>query len=154
MNARMSRLRAAPLVFAALAVADSGLVATQASAQREAPVPSPYSTGLDIRAEQFRKERVALTAEARDSIGVADADIDALRIVADSHPYPERAQYVHLADEVSVPKRHLAADIDRMGRVSLNDWDDLRPLVQKDLAALNVELRRVATITHIPAPGQ
>jgi hypothetical protein len=59
-----------------------------------------------------------------------------------------------MADGLSVLKSHLQADVDKMGRVSLNDWDDLRPLVQRDLAALNGELRRVSKVTHIPGPGQ
>jgi hypothetical protein len=157
-RARMSRLRAASFLFAALAVAESGLVGIPASAQSsspwwEAPVPSPYSTGLDIRMEEFRKERTVLTAQARDSISVADKDIDALEAVVESHGELERAQYVHMADGVSVLKRRMEADVDKMGRVGLNDWDDLSPLVRRDLADLNDELRRVSKVTHIAAPG-
>jgi hypothetical protein len=147
----MTRSSAAPLVFATL-VGGSVCAASLVQAQsNDVPVPPTHTV---IQQEQFQTEKSALTDEAHRSIGTAEANIGALKDKAKSAAEPEKTQYTDLADKLSVLKGHVSTDIDKMGNASANDWDGLHPVVQRDLSALNAELKRASTITHIPAPKQ
>jgi hypothetical protein len=97
---------------------------------------------------------MALTAGARESVSAADANIRALKERAQSSGEPDRTQYTNLADKLLMLKGHVMSDVDKMGKVGVEDWDNLHPVVRRDLFALNAQLRHTSTITHIPAPGQ
>jgi hypothetical protein len=147
----MSHIRAAALAFAALSVAASGAWVAPPARAQIAPGPSPYSTGYDVRRERFKRELTALTAEARESVGKADANIAALEEKVRSSGEPERTQYRNLADKLSMLKGRVTTDIDKMGTVAFEAWGNLRPVVQRDVAALDGQLKNASTIAHIPA---
>lgn len=63
-----------------------------------------------------------------------------------------RRQHEDLASRLSVLRDHVNADIHKMGRASINDWNGLRPVVNRDVAALHEQLRHASPITRIPLP--
>ncbi len=82
----------------------------------------------------------------------ANANIDALKNLSKSETGDVKKQHEDLASKISMLKDHVNTGIDKMNTVSINDWSGLRPVVERDVAALNGQLKNAAPITHIPLP--
>lgn len=131
-----------------LSICASGSVLAQAP---EPPRPSDVQTAQ--AQDQFQRDKATLADQAHRSVDAADANIDALRNRAKSEHGDLRKQHEDEASRLSMLKDHVNAGIHKMDKASINDWDGLRPVVDRDLAALNDALRKAAPITHIPLPA-
>jgi len=131
----------APLAFAAV-------LAIVASASAFA-----WAQTEDLTAqEQFQQDRATLVDEARKSAHAADENIDVLEYKAKSESGPVRRQHEDLASSLSLLKGKLDRDIDQLNEVSIDYWNGLRPTVERDVSALDTQLKIAEPITHVKVP--
>jgi hypothetical protein len=102
--------------------------------------------------ERFDREKVTLKDRVEEQITVADANIDALKKMSDKDKGPAKKRDDDTEKKISDLKDHLQKDLDKIDKASVNDWAGVHPVVQRDLTAMESELRTAENLTKIPAP--
>jgi hypothetical protein len=139
------------LFVVAAAGAASAQTATPPRSNTGATAPQP-NKGTAAQ-EQFDREKVTMKDHVQAEIDRADSNIDALKKVADNEKGTAKKQADDAQKKVSMLRDHLKGDLDKIDKASINDWKGVRPVVERDLAAMNTELTSVAAITKKPTTG-
>jgi hypothetical protein len=134
------------LILGAMSLGGSGLAWAQVGEQ-----PSEGTTPQDQ--SQFLRDKAALQQQAHSSVSAASANINTLKTMSKAESGDLKKQHEDLANNLSMLKDHVNKGIDKMNTVSMNDWSALRPDVERDVSALNAQLKNAAPITHIPLPA-
>jgi len=150
----MNRTRSilAGALGALFAVAAAGV----ASAQTATPPRNDNSatqTRKTTAQEQFDREKVTLKDQVQSEIDRTDANIDALKKIADSEKGPAKKTAEDAEKKISTMRDHLKDDLGKIDKASMNDWKGVKPVVDRDLNATTAELNRVASITKLPTTG-
>lgn len=113
--------------------------------------PSPSVRGAEAL-DQFLYEKDTLANQANQSVDSADANIHALRRMARAESGDAKNEHEDMASKLEMLKDRVNADTARMSNASINDWNDRRPVVEHNLAALNAQLRNAVRITGLRLP--
>jgi DNA anti-recombination protein RmuC len=103
--------------------------------------------------EQFDREKTTLKDRAQESITSANANIDALKKMSDMDKGTAKKRDDDMQKKLSDQRDHLTADIDKMDQASIADWSGMRPIIQRDLTAMDTQLKAATKITHVPPSG-
>jgi hypothetical protein len=138
-------------------------VSSAASAQTAQP-QDPSNTAQDPQGQdpqgnkkqagqdQLDREKAALKDRVQEQINGADANIDALKKMSKSDKGQTRKRDDDLQKQVSDMRDRLKKDMIKIDKASMNDWPAVRPVVERDVTAMNTQLQRVAAITKVPLP--
>jgi len=103
--------------------------------------------------EQFDREKVTLKDRVQTSISEADQNIDALKKLSSNEKGADKTRDEDAQKKLSMLRDHLQKDLGKIDKSTINDWSGVRPVVDRDLTAINGELDRVAAITKVPRVG-
>lgn len=148
----MIRIRksAATVLVSLLVLGTAGIAAAQTNVPNQ-PAQAP-KTDKELKQEQFDREKVTLKDRVQDGINAADQQIDALKNMSKSDKGNLKKRDDDYKDKLSMLKGHLKDDIDKIDKASMNDWIGVKPVVDRDLAAMDSHLRTVASVTHVAVP--
>lgn len=121
-------------------------------AQATVDSTSPQPAADAAQQQQFDREKVTLKDKTQESIDSANANIDTLHRMAKSADEQTQKQYKDIADDLSMLRGHLKDDLSKIDKASINDWSGVKPVVERDVAAVNATLQRATAITHVQAP--
>lgn len=148
----MIRIRkSAATVLASLLVLGTAGIAAAQSAQPNAPTEQP-KTDKETKQEQFDREKVTLKDRVQENINAADQQIDALKNMSKSAKGNDKKRDDDYQKQLSMLKDHLKKDLDKIDKASVNDWTGVKPVIDRDLAAMDTHLRTVASVTHVQVP--
>lgn len=109
-------------------------------------------TTKEAAQERFDREKVTMKDRVQEQITVADANIDALKKMSDKDKGSAKKRDDDMEKKISDLKDHLQKDLDKIDKASVNDWSGVHPVIQRDLNAMESELRTAENVTKIPAP--
>lgn len=149
----MIRIRnSAATVLASLLVLGTAGIAAAQSAQQNAPTEQP-KTDKETKQEQFDREKVTLKDRVQEDINAADQQIDALKNLSKDAKGNDKKRDDDYKKQLSMLQDHLKKDLDKIDKASMNDWTGVKPVVDRDLAAMDTHLRTVASVTHVQVPA-
>jgi hypothetical protein len=102
--------------------------------------------------EHMDKDKAALKDRIHPELAAADANIDALKKMADNDKGDTKKRDQDLEKRLSDQRDKLKGDLDKIDKASTDDWKTVRPVVEHDLAALTASLHTATTVTKVPVP--
>jgi hypothetical protein len=102
--------------------------------------------------ERFDREKVTLKDRVEEQVTLADANIDALKKMKDSDKGAAQKRDEEMEKKISDLKDHLQKDVDKIDKATPSDWAGVHPVVQRDLTAMEAELKTAEKLTKVPAP--
>lgn len=130
----------------ALSVCATGSVFAQSREQASPPVTASEAQ------DRFHHEKDTLADQASRSVDSTETNIHALRRMARTESGDVKNEHEDMASRLSTLKDRVTADTHEMRNASINEWSDLRPIVEHNLAALNAQLRNAVRVTRLPLP--
>jgi hypothetical protein len=129
---------------------------SEASHPKQSPkgVTAPQGAASAIKEsaqEHFDKEKVTLKDHVQEQITAADANIEALKKMGDTEKGATK-KHDEMEGKLSDLRDHLKKDLDKIDKATMTDWSGIKPLVQKDLGAMETELKVAENVTKVPAP--
>jgi hypothetical protein len=114
-----------------------------------APFVASKATTQEEQREQIDREKVTLKDRVEESIAAAEAHTDALKKMNDNATPVAKKRNDDMQKRLSDLRERLHDDLDRIDKASTSDWkEDVRGFVQRDLSAMNAELRAAQNITR------
>ena len=147
----MIRIKSAATVLASLLVLGTAGVAAAQSAPD--PTPNQQQANKEDKQAQFDREKVTVKDRVQDNINAADQQIDALKNMSKSDKGNLKKRDDDNQKQLSMLKDHLTKDLDKIDKASMNDWSGVKPVIDRDLAAMDSQLNKVAVITHVQVPA-
>ncbi len=102
--------------------------------------------------EHMDKDKAALKDRIHPEIAAADANIDALKKMADNDKGTTKKRDEDLEKRLSDQRDKLKGDLDKIDKASADEWKTMRPVVEHDLATLTASLHTAQTLTKVPVP--
>lgn len=151
----MIRIRksVATVLASLLVLGTAGIAAAQNAPSNAPPSQNAPTTEKEQKQAQFDREKVTLKDQVQDSINASDQQIDALKNMSKTDKGNEKKRDDDYQKQLSMLKGHLSKDLDKIDKASINDWTGVRPVVDRDLAAMDSHLRTVASVTHVQVPA-
>lgn len=149
----MIRIRnsAATILASLLVLGTAGIAAAQTT-QPNTPTEQP-KTNKETKQEQFDREKVTLKDRVQEDITAADQQIDALKNMSKSDKGADRTRDDNYKDKLSMLQDHLKQDLDKIDKAAMSDWTGVKPVIDRDLAAMDTHLHTVASVTHVQVPA-
>ena len=142
--------KSAATVLASLLVLGTASIAVAQTTNEPAQAPK---TDKELKQEQFDREKVTLKDRVQEGISAADQQIDALKNMSKTDKGDLKKRDDDYQNKLSMLKGHLKDDIDKIDKSSINDWTGVKPVVDRDLAAMDSHLRTAASVTHVQVPA-
>jgi hypothetical protein len=139
---------AATALGALLSLGMCGAASAQGTAQ-----PDTQQTNKQAAQEKFDHEKVALKDQVSNVISETDQNIDALKKMSDTDKGDLKKRDDDAKKHLTMLRDHLKGDLDKIDKAGVSDWSGVRPIVERDLHAVNTALDKVATITKVPRTG-
>jgi hypothetical protein len=102
--------------------------------------------------EHLDREKTALKNRVHEQLAAADANIAALKKLGDTEKGTTKKRDDEMQKKLSDMRDHLQKDVDKIDKSTTTDWSDVRPAVQRDLGAMEAELRTAEAVTKVPSP--
>lgn len=143
-----ARLAGALGALLALGVCTTAAAAEQTDHARE-------GVKSEMKQDKIDKDKVMLKDRVGTAMQQADANIDALKKMSDKDTGWKKARDDNMQKKLSDLRGKLSDDMDKIDKASADDWTKtVKPAIQRDLYAMNNEVRRVAAVTKVPTPRQ
>ncbi len=161
---RIRKAAGATLSVAALVVSTAVAATAQSTSQPSGATPSDpggnqvergekgATPRKEAAQEQFDREKVTLKDHVSQQVSAADANIDALKKLSDTDKGPTKQRDKDLENKLSDLRDNLKKDLDKIDKAKPNDWSGVRPVVDRDMNAMEAQLRTAEPITKVPAP--
>lgn len=152
----MIRIRksAATVLASLLVLGAAGIAAAQTTQPNTPPSQEQQpKSDKEQKQEQFDREKVTLKDRVQENINAADQQIDALKNMSKSDKGNDKKRDDDYQKQLSMLKDHLKKDLDKIDKASVNDWTGVKPVIDRDLAAMDTHLRMVASVTHVQVPA-
>ncbi len=120
--------------------------------EKGATARQPGPSSKEAAQERFDREKVTIKDRVEEQITAADANIDALKKMSDNDKGTAKKRDDDMEKKISDLKDHLQKDLDKIDKATVNDWSGVHPVIQRDLTAMETELRTAENVTKIPAP--
>jgi hypothetical protein len=128
--------------------------------QKSAPDTSKSNKGVtnkqgatkEAAQEKLDREKATLKDRVEEQITVANANIDALKKMGDNDKGTAKKRDEDMEKKISDMRDHLQQNLDKIDKATVTDWSTLHPIVQKDLNAMQAELKVAQNVTKVPAP--
>ena len=129
------------------------VVGTCGIASAQASQPSTSADKQAAQQEKFDREKVTLKDRVQEQIDAANANTDALKRMSQNDKDQTKKRDDDMQKKLSMLRDHLQADLDKIDKATMNDWSGVKPVVERDINAMNTELQRVAAVTKIQPPA-
>lgn len=155
------RTSAATVLASLLVLGTAGIAAAQSADPNTPPSQNQPSadqnrqprSDKEQKQEQFDREKVTLKDRVQENINAADQQIDALKNMSKSDKGNDKKRDDDYQKQLSTLQDHLKKDLDKIDKASINDWTGVKPVVDRDLAAMDKHLHTVAVVTHVTVPA-
>lgn len=114
--------------------------------------PSTTTDKQAAQQEKFDREKVTLKDRVQEQIDAADANIDALKRMSQNDKGQTKKRDDDMQKKLSTLRDHSQANLDKIDKATVNDWSGVKPVVERDINAMNTELKQVAVVTKIQPP--
>ncbi len=152
----MIRIRktAASVLGALLVLGACGVASAQSTTGNtgNTNAPSTGTTGKLTAQESFDREKVTLKDQVQDAINSADQNIDALKKLEKSDKGDANKRDKDMEKKLSDLRDNLKKDRDKIDKAAINDWPGVKPYVERDLSAMDGELKTASNVTHVALP--
>ncbi|HEY8091931.1 MAG TPA: hypothetical protein VIF09_28915 [Polyangiaceae bacterium] len=148
--------KAIAMGLSCLLVLGAGAVASAQSPDKTAGRSlGPSASSINHKQAQLERDKLALIAIVQRNIDAADTALLELSAMAEADKGAKRERDQRMHKKMTALRDFLADDIGRIERATLDDWKDVRPMVEYDLASATEEQRRFAAMSkaHGPATG-
>jgi hypothetical protein len=102
--------------------------------------------------EKLDRDKVTMKDHVQGAINASDANIDALKRMAEKDKGNLKKRDTLLEKRLSDMRGRLQTDLDKIDKATTSDWKRIRSAVLRDVSAADKEVHRVAAVTKVPTP--